>query len=221
MVVRYVPKKNVTLGARPFHAILAAGTLVSASGHQPAAETFLRFAEPPAHDKWEASNGLRARYAWGAGARLTDLFDEMTQQLREYVGSSQESGEDIPEILKDIFKIADIGRPKQALYKLTQPSIVVEANSISVQAEIECPDASGHTVRPVVTFATESGKGFEMQWSSLTPSVGSEAGGRINVPIGTRRIRITGILSSSIQSIDLHRCAYKIAIKGSKTAGEA
>ena len=218
MVVKYVPKRNVTLGARPFHAVLAAGTLIAKSGHQKAAEEFLRFAEPPAHNDWDISNGIRARYVWGAGAKIRELFDEMVRKLKEFVGSSQESGEDVPDILRDIFRITDAGKPNQSSYKLLVPKLFISGDLLQLNAEVECPDSTGHLVRVMVTFAPESGKGLEMRWTSLETSVGTVDGGKILVPRGSRRLQVSGTLESTISGMDLSRCAYQVSIRGTRSS---
>lgn len=221
MVVKYMPQKNVALGARPFHAILAAGTLVSPVLHQQYAEGFLRQAEPPAHDCWEFRGGLRARYQHGAGARLNELFLELAKELKKYVGSSLEASDDVPEILRAIFRIADMGAPNKAAYRLGTPDLTVHGSEVRLSAEVECPDQKGHRVRPTVVLDTESGKGLELSWVSLEAEDLDVVNGTVIVPRGIKRVRLDGRLVSPLPGLALETLAFRVSVKGNSAKDEA
>jgi hypothetical protein len=214
MVVKYLPKRVVAFGARPFHAILAAGKLVSPATHQHHAEAFLRYSEPPSHDEWEMGPGLRARYEFGAGARLKELFEEMTKQLREYVGSGQELGDDMPEALRDIFRIQNTSQPRQSAYRLTDMVLTVEGDKVAVSMDVELPGTSEHQVRIGVAVEAESGRGLDLSWISFESNHGTIEATTGLVKTNKKKISVKGRLKAPSSAIDLDASAFNVSVRG-------
>jgi len=112
MVVRYWDRRGLTLGARPFHALLVAGEARaprSASAADEATEQFLRAAEPPGHDEWLPTPALRQGYKQGWGKSLKRLHDRITEELKLLLAPRVTQGRKGPDRLQKRFPIGPRG----------------------------------------------------------------------------------------------------------------
>src|SRR5207247_11128123 len=114
MIVKYLTRNDVVVGAPPFHAALLAGTLAGQAAEHVAAEQFLRLAEPPAHDRWEYNEDLGEKYARGAGMRIKDLFEGVTRALQEKLRRENSEEQKGPEILRRLLQIRAPRPPQTA-----------------------------------------------------------------------------------------------------------
>lgn len=113
MVTRYWDRKSISIGMRPFHAILRAGTARSlqADDSDEDVEAFLRAAEPPGHEQWKSMPGLKDTYHRGYKLAIDQLHDEITRHLRELVGRKPVQGDVGPDLLRKKFPIGGRGGP--------------------------------------------------------------------------------------------------------------
>lgn len=117
MVVKYLDLRSLIAVGRPFHAFVAAG-----EARQPEAPTeadraiehFLRLAEPPGHDEWEATNALKEGYQRGYSKALDLLFASIKQSLRKLLIATAETGTRAPDALLRRFPFGARGRPGSA-----------------------------------------------------------------------------------------------------------
>lgn len=112
MVVRYWNRRNVALGARPFHAVLACGEARAPgqeSTQDAAVERFLRAAEPPGHDVWQTTAALKAEYKQGYKKAIDQLHARVGDALRELVVSRPKQGAAGPDLLRKRFPIGNKG----------------------------------------------------------------------------------------------------------------
>ena len=108
MVVRYWRKSRLAVGARPFHAVVIAG-----HGHEPsernaadnATEEFLRASEPPGHDKWQSTKGLKEEYKRGYKSALDDLHSKIRGELQDLVTPKPSVGQRGPDKLRKRFPL--------------------------------------------------------------------------------------------------------------------
>ncbi len=112
MVVRYWDRSSLTIGMRPFHAILVCG--LARNPRHPTAEDeqlerFLRAAEPPGHDDWLATARLKQTYQRGYAKALKTLKDRVSAELRKLLVSQPTQGERGPERLQRRFPIGSRG----------------------------------------------------------------------------------------------------------------
>ena len=110
MVVRYKPMPHLTLGARPFRALLLAGEAADLEGGSPtiadtAAEEFLSKAEPPQHDDWTAQGTDLVTEYWGGRKALTDLDEAIRQELRKLVAPAREQEVEGPQQLRELLTL--------------------------------------------------------------------------------------------------------------------
>lgn len=113
MVTRYWDRKNISIGVRPFHAIVRAGRARSLEHEieDDDLEAFLRAAEPPGHDQWKSMPALKDTYQRGYKTALDDLHDEITRHLRELVARRPVQGDTGPDLLRKKFPIGGRGSP--------------------------------------------------------------------------------------------------------------
>jgi len=112
MVVRYWDRSSLTIGMRPFHAIVVCG--LARNPRHPTAEDgqlerFLRTAEPPGHDDWLATARLKQTYQRGYAKALKTLKDRVSAELRKLLVSQPSQGERGPERLQRRFPIGNRG----------------------------------------------------------------------------------------------------------------
>jgi RNA polymerase primary sigma factor len=198
MVVRYYDLQNLSLGARPFHAILLCGEAAGASSLDFAAEDFLRTAEPPAHDRWMMTPDLKTRYATGGKAAIERMLATAKEQIRELVRPASRDLSDGPRSIKELFKLGTIVRDS-----IAEPMRVVIDNhrvdshgrwDVTATLRLK-PDKRGRSLTPVLVFASESGAGRSVSWLELQPlaKCSKDGTGRLVVAPGIREIKFRGI----------------------------
>jgi RNA polymerase primary sigma factor len=221
MVTRYLSKRGVVIGARPFHAFLLAGTLAGADGaNQQAAEVFLRNAEPPSHETWELWSGLKARYEHGAGKKLDEFMSAIAQALIAQVGAMPKPSEDGPEILQRLIRIPHVTTGRKAKWKLLQPHVRIIDGLYEFDAIVEVDSLRSAAIYPKVSLAGESGAPILLQLERLTSDRGNVEGVKIVLAAGTRRVRLSGLARPPYSHLDLRTFAVKIAIGFSPGDGE-
>jgi hypothetical protein len=168
MITRYMTKNNVVVGAPPFHATLLAGTLAGSGAEHLAAEQFLRLAEPPAHDRWEFNEDLREKYSWGAGARIREMFDAVTEALQELLRTHASDEHETPEVLRRLIQIRPPGPPSAVRAKLHKVIGSIEDGAWKIRAEVSLnPLPQYLEVTPRLAFAREGGAGVPVRWTAL------------------------------------------------------
>lgn len=99
MVVDYKNWGRAPGDGRPYFALLEAGLAHGTSESDLAAEAFLRAAEPPAHDDWQLTDAVRARYRQGGGARLGELQTAVKKALADMCEENVPSSQQGPALL--------------------------------------------------------------------------------------------------------------------------
>lgn len=216
MITRYWARKGIGLNARPFHAFLAAGTLAGEGEVQTFAETFLRDAEPPSHDQWELLAGLKALYVHGAGTKLKELHDRVTAALKRFVAAAPQSSDDLPEALRDIFRLRSTTVPNRSRYRLLSPSVTLRDRRYEVVATVEInPMSDALVLRPELSLASESGNALRIPWLELTVTEGAAAElseGRLRIPRGLRRVTIRGTAAVPAAFVKPESLAVRVAL---------
>jgi hypothetical protein len=107
MVVRYRDLRSLA-ATRPFHAVVACGLARAPENplaSDQAIERFLRAAEPPGHDRWEATSALKAEYERGYAKALESLDKRVHTGLKELLIEQPRHGTNGPERLRRRFPI--------------------------------------------------------------------------------------------------------------------
>ncbi|MFW5921279.1 MAG: hypothetical protein ACOCUS_05510, partial [Polyangiales bacterium] len=112
MVVRYWDRSGLTIGMRPFHAVLVCGEARDPANVDPTdheVELFLRHAEPPGHDKWDSTPALKREYKRGYGKALEQLRSKVNEELRKLLAPQPIQGTKGPDRLQKRFPIGPRG----------------------------------------------------------------------------------------------------------------
>jgi len=117
MVVKYFDRSSLATQHRPFHAVLCCGEARDMAAKTPAdevVEAFLRDAEPPGHDEWEATPALKETWLRGYAKALETLKGKVSQTLKEIVAPPPTVGVRGPELLQKRFPFGTKGTPGSA-----------------------------------------------------------------------------------------------------------
>lgn len=169
MVVKYHPRKSIMVGGRPFHGVLLAGEAIGSGGPERAAEQFLRAAEPPAHDDWRYGPELTSQYLQGSQVRLKELFDGVTNALREAIRPRSGDHAEGPEELRRLLSGgAAKGLESADPLSLTSPRASVVDGRWEVEAVVYVrrPDVV-RAVNPKLFIEVESGRPIVVPWESI------------------------------------------------------
>lgn len=113
MVVDYVRWGSDPTDGRPYFGVLEAGLAHGGSAEDLIAESFLRAAEPPAHDSWELTDGVRARYKAGGQARLGELRQQIGKAVADICEENKPRSARGPELLAKLLPVGKkAGRAK-------------------------------------------------------------------------------------------------------------
>ena len=105
MIVRSDSKSNLSITAQPYVAAVLAGRAGGSEDLHIHAESFLRAAEPPAHDQWtHATRKIKQNYqTHGVSAKLKKFSQAIGKAIRGMVTQPQEKGGALPpSILKHL-----------------------------------------------------------------------------------------------------------------------
>jgi hypothetical protein len=210
MITQYSPRRNLAAGARPYHAVLLCGTLAGKGSPENAAERFLRFAEPPAHDKWEVEN-LGSRYERGGGKRLSELDERVREALRKHVCSEPSESDDGPDVLKEIFKLRKLPNPPEPGVKISGAKAPFKSGFYNVQATISPVRDGACRIEPVLSIVKEQGVAIKTEWVDLSSPDAVLVDGAFVLTPSTKRIRITGRAQVLQPGLDPERCVVQLS----------
>lgn len=108
MVVRYANQRTLAIGARPFHAVLAAGLARNPGAPDESdrhVEAFLRAAEPPGHDQWQSTTNLKNRYKQGYLKAIEGMERAALDALKDLVRDQPQQGVEGPDLLRRKFPL--------------------------------------------------------------------------------------------------------------------
>ena len=169
MVVRHRKLENLSLSARPYHAILQCGEARGADPSDLELEEFLRLAEPPEHNDWDSTPRLRDHYERGYGKALSQLDSDVRDAIREMVSQTGSAGDEGPALLSKMFPIGRDG-----------PTTRHHRFSISKRNAVLGPDG-----RWSFTATVSSREALEDSWEIVvTLGFGNDDGGHETSVIG-------------------------------------
>jgi hypothetical protein len=220
MVVKYWRRSSstVTVAGKPFHGVLLAGRASSvgnAQQDQKAAEEFLKFAEPPAHDNWEGTEALKQNYKSGAISRIKEFWDQATKQLVELIRPDEEGESKEPEHFKKLFDIPG-DEPKPRTAKLINQPLRFENGQWTIQGKIKILDRSKHVKATIaVQLVPESGKSTKvsLEQTMIVTALRGEAfedGDSILIKKGTTSVEFTATCTQTSNLPDMGRCIARM-----------
>lgn len=212
MVVQTLPRE---FEGRTYHAFLLAGASINPdapSDDEVLADDFLRFAEPPAHDRWIPGSGrnqasqanLTGRYVAPWLPNLRNIHTEVLTALYDLFGAPPVTDGKAPEaILRNLrFLQGEPGTGGAGASALRKPEVdLVEWHVVdgrwNVVFEITARNrAEGWAVDPLLKFVGLDGKGTSIAWESLTVQSGDAAvdAGTVTLSPSGKRRKLTAVV---------------------------
>lgn len=146
MVTRYWDLHGLALGSQPFHAVLKAGLARSDTPDESdhALEAFLRAAEPPGHDAWKSTPGLKEAYRPGYKKALDHLLAEIRRCVAEMTVRKSLQGTSGPDLLRKRFPLGSKGSKggTTSAFHFTRLEASFDGERWSFQGEVE-PTSKG------------------------------------------------------------------------------
>ena len=97
MVVRDKGRRNLSIAARPYVALVLGGQASGDIPHADDVDRFLRAAEPQAHDKWTSTRALKNEYKeYGTITKLKDFEKAIQDAIRDLVSLPEKEGGGLP-----------------------------------------------------------------------------------------------------------------------------
>jgi transcriptional regulator with XRE-family HTH domain len=215
MVVRYISRPSIVLGARPYHAFLLAGTIVADTPEQRAAEQFLRISEPPAHNRWIYRSEMGEKYRLGGGARLEDMEKAVRAALQHLVSPAVSASDEGPESVKRLLQLRGPRRTQRDILtaKVLTVAPVVRNGAWHIEAEVSVnPSPKVIEVVPHLGFLREGSSAVRVAWDSLELMDGTAEldGDRFVLKPRTKRFRFRGISDPTSHPVEAARCAAQL-----------
>lgn len=220
MVVSVTSAGTLPLGARAFHAIVLAGEAAGDSPADRAADRFLRAAEPPAHNRWIGTPEVKASYARGAVAALSEFDEKIKQVVREIIRQPNRSSSDGPEALKELIRIQPptvTGR-RPRVRDVQEHKINDEGAWVITEATVRLPpraNGRGWTFSPVLRFGTESGAPIPVEWASIEAVRRCQLGegGRFVSPPSARTATFSAVTDPSTHPVAAWRAKILLDVR--------
>lgn len=213
MVVKYWLRRNLVVGAKPFHAILLAGRFAGSEPHHIAAEQFLRIAEPPAHDDWEHTEEVKEKYVHGSGVRLDDIFTNTTKQLTKVLRPSPSGEDEGPPELKKLLQLATPTPPPPPTANLRNVKTSISDGKWDVRGDIYMNDRDSRwSVSPRLRIDAESGERVTIPWQSIEVldasrgSANKSDGSAFLVEPGTRSVKFAATSQPEAEGVRVAEC---------------
>ncbi|GAA4923908.1 RNA polymerase primary sigma factor [Nonomuraea thailandensis] len=205
MIIREVPVRPLSMGSRPFHAVVLAGLGAGAEPADRAAERFLRAAEPPEHNHWVVTPDLSRSYSIGYHKALSDFYAEVGKTIREIVGRPNRDLSDGPDALKELLRITPPSEAttRRLRVKTAMGNLDDEGRWI-VEATVTLPPRKEPwRFSPTIRFGTETGSGISVMWESLTGLSCCAADGDVIVAeTGARSVRFRAVTDASTHPVN-------------------
>jgi len=225
MVVRYRDLKGLSLSARRFNAVLICGRLRGDSDSDNAVEEFLRYAEPPEHNRWTSTPRLRDMYKRGYNKALEDLERTVAETLKKLVSQPVTGEVAGPDRLSMMFPIGQKGSEtrEHGFRVKSRTASLIPDGRWAFGAEVERTKGQGSwTVRVRLRPGTEEGADAtsvvgELSSTPACPISLIKGAGQVMVPDAVRKLTLTGRSDPALHRVEGRRVAMRLDIAASST----
>ncbi len=227
MVVLGERKRNLSIGARPFSAVVVAGEACGSGEEFQRVEHFLRSAEPPEHNVWtHNTRSIKQLYkVHGAKAMLDRFEGNVLAAIRKLVSVPEQKGGALPKAILSHLRFGDSGGggnprflsvthekawPDQGLWKF------------KAQCRRVRPDGEPWHVRVRLKYAVDGGGGDDVHAISDVEAEGAlraevrDGVGWIELPGSVGQVLIAGQTSSDLLPSIGTRAAVQLRVDGAK-----
>lgn len=229
MVVKYLRPPGLGADLPNFYGVLEAGKRLGSDAANTEMETFLRAAEPIAHDNWFGNTDrVTNLYKSGTVKRLESFKSEIGVKVRDSLQVQAKDAEDGPADLSRYFSIG--GEDTKPSVSASVSSAVLDSSSntwkitTSLSVGVESV-RSGWCAEVAVLIASEFGSGTQIALTGATEIAGAEMSGAVlsqngskyvaNVPPGFRTVKlelVAQIRDSDIDTQYVDRTGVQVAV---------
>ena len=229
MVVKYLRPPGLGADLPNFYAVLEAGTRLGSDDANTEMETFLRAAEPIAHDNWLGNTDrVTNLFKIGSVRGLDSFKSEIGVKVRDSLQVQAKDAEDGPADLSRYFSIG--GDEPQSSVSASVTSAILNSQSntwrIKTSLSVGVESArSGWRAEVAVMIASEFGSGTRIALTGATEIIGAEMAGAVlsqngqkysvNVPAGFRTVKlelVAQIEDSDIDTQYVDRTGIQVAV---------
>ncbi|GAB2812216.1 hypothetical protein GCM10022221_07160 [Actinocorallia aurea] len=214
---------GVPVGARPFQAVLLAGSATGAQDEAAVeAEAFLRAAEPPEHNDWRVTDDLRVLYVRGVVGSVENFMKNARARVRETVkpvSKPLKPGESpLSPALED-------PRPERRKAAATGfPTIrsargTVQDGAWNLRVDVRLPEREDPWVlEPVLRFLVRSGSPITGSWAEIRPEAGCSLteSGHLRFDIGVRSASFTAVSDVASHPVDARMTRVEVDLARAK-----
>ncbi|MFC9341172.1 helix-turn-helix domain-containing protein [Streptomyces sp. NPDC057020] len=212
MTVRSRAVPGIPLGANPFQAVLLTGAAAGEKApYALEAETFLRAAEPPEHNRWAQTEDLTNDYAPSAHRRITTMLHSAHAQVKGLLAQPKRQSKaqrDGGNLAKRIAPKSETkGKPRAnpgSRPTLTDLKPVIRADGAwEVTGEVTVPrGGDGWRARPTAALAVRSGTNPQVAWAELESVRDCEVvDGSLHFTPGTRSAVFRAVTDPTTQPV--------------------
>jgi len=229
MVVKYLRPPGLGADLPNFYGVLEAGTRLGSDDANTEMETFLRAAEPIAHDNWLGNTDrVTNLFKIGSVRGLDSFKSEIGVKVRDSLQVQAKDAEDGPADLSRYFSIG--GDEPQSSVSASVTSAILNSQSntwrIKTSLSVGVESArSGWRAEVAVMIASEFGSGTRIALTGATEIIGAEMAGAVlsqngqkysvNVPAGFRTVKlelVAQIEDSDIDTQYVDRTGIQVAV---------
>ncbi|MFF4951822.1 transcriptional regulator [Streptomyces chattanoogensis] len=200
---------GLPVGTNPFQAVLLAGRAAGDDAPFAAeAEEFLRFSEPPEHNKWGQTEELRMRYSPSAHRRIAALTSETNRAVHELVAIPKEKKPSGTSKVSKRLKIS--GKATSKVRRTVTPpklddleAVIDPSGAWQITAEVKVPPGGEPwRMSPVAKLEVRSGPRPVVKWAELVAVSNCElSAGVLHFTPGTRSAVFRGVTDVSTHPV--------------------
>lgn len=222
MTVRSKAVPGIPLGANPFQAVLLTGTAAGEkTPYATEAETFLRAAEPPEHNKWAQTEDLTNDYAPSAHRRITTMIHSAHTQVKGLLAQPKRQSKAQRDAGNLAKRIAPKAKVKPRANSGSRPvltnlePIVRPDGAWEISGEITIPrGGDGWRARPTAALAVRSGTSPQVTWAELEPVRDCEVvDGALHFASGTRSAVFRAVTDPTTQPVRGSRSSLVVELE--------
>lgn len=232
MIVRDKGGKNLSIAARPYVAIVLGGWASGDVEHSDKVEEFLRAAEPPAHDEWNASTrAIKQAYkVHGTLKKLSDFDRAVLEAVRNLVSVPEEEGGNLPpSLMKHLRFGGTSGGGNPRFMSLSREKVWVEGDhwEFRFHCRRNHPDGKPWQLTVRLKYSRDGGGSddigalSEVKCKDASNIEIDKGMAVIDIPGNIEKTKIEGLTGSGYLPSIGTRAAVKLRVDGRRGGGDA
>ncbi|MFD9885279.1 RNA polymerase sigma factor RpoD/SigA [Streptomyces alboflavus] len=224
MTVKTTWVPGLPVGTNPFQAVLLVGRAAGDDAPFAAeAEEFLRYSEPPEHNKWGQTEELRMRYSPSAHRRILALTSETNRAVHRIVAIPKDRKPSGTSKVSKRLKIS--GKPATKVRGAVAPpklddlqAVIASSGAWQITAEVKVPPGGDPwRMSPVAKLEVRSGPRPVVKWAELVAVSNCEfADGVLHFAPGARRAVFRGVTDVATHPVQAALTGLVVELQESK-----